>query len=89
MNYANNATRAQEALSGLSKGYVVIQAKISKRGECINLVKAHEKLDGLDLIVAIVGWSRPTAFNDIGIIWFIISDYRRFHRRRLGYCIYI
>src|SRR5436305_15037128 len=67
INYANNATRAQEALSNLCKGCVAIKADVSNRDECLHLVKeAHQKLGGLDLIVANAGWSRPTPFNDIG-----------------------
>lgn len=67
INYANNASRAQEALNVLPKGCVAIQADVSKRDDCINLVKeAHEKLGGLDLVIANAGWSRPTPFNDIG-----------------------
>jgi NAD(P)-dependent dehydrogenase (short-subunit alcohol dehydrogenase family) len=67
INYANNASRAQEALKELPKGCVAIQADVSNRDDCLKLVKqAHEKLGGLDLIVANAGWSRPTPFNDIG-----------------------
>jgi len=67
INYANNASRAQEALKALPKGCVAIQADISKRNDCLNLVReAHEKLGGLDLVIANAGWSRPTPFNDIG-----------------------
>ena len=40
---------------------------MSKRDECLDLVnQAHEKLGGLDLVIANAGWSRPTPFNDIG-----------------------
>ena len=67
INYANNTSRAEEALKALPKGCVAIQADVSKRDDCFKLVKeAHEKLGGLDLIVANAGWSRPTPFNDIG-----------------------
>jgi NAD(P)-dependent dehydrogenase (short-subunit alcohol dehydrogenase family) len=54
-------------LASLPKGCVAIKADVSKRDECLNLVKqAHEKLGGLDLVIANAGWSRPTPFNDIG-----------------------
>ena len=76
INYANNAARAQEALNQLPSGCIAIQADVSKRDECFKLVKeAHEKLGGLDLIVANAGYSRPTNFNDIGI-----SLFKRDHR---------
>jgi NAD(P)-dependent dehydrogenase (short-subunit alcohol dehydrogenase family) len=66
INYASNSARAQEALASLPKGCVAIQADVSKRDDCLKLVKeAHEKLGGLDLVVANAGWSRPTPFNDI------------------------
>jgi NADP-dependent 3-hydroxy acid dehydrogenase YdfG len=68
INYATNSSRAEEALKALPKGCVAIQADISKRDDCFKLVKeAHERLGGLDLIVANAGWSRPTPFNDIGM----------------------
>jgi NAD(P)-dependent dehydrogenase (short-subunit alcohol dehydrogenase family) len=55
-------------LASLPKGCVAIQGDVSKRDECLNLVKqAHEKLGGLDLVIANAGWSRPTPFNDIGM----------------------
>ena len=67
INYASNSARAQEALNVLPTGCVAIQADVSKRDDCIKLVNdAHEKLGGLDLVVANAGWSRPTPFNDIG-----------------------
>jgi NAD(P)-dependent dehydrogenase (short-subunit alcohol dehydrogenase family) len=66
INYASNTARATAALSQLPEGCIAIKGDISKRGECLDLVKeAHEKLGGLDLVVANAGWSRPTPFNDI------------------------
>lgn len=53
---------------------------MSKSDECLNLVKqAHEKLGGLDLVVANAGWSRPTPFNDIGMSSTLLSDIRCVH----------
>jgi hypothetical protein len=67
INYSSNMARAEAALKVLPTGCIAIQADVSKRDACMNLVKeAHEKLGGLDLVVANAGWSRPTPFNDIG-----------------------
>src|SRR5271169_48764 len=53
INYASNTARANAAIAQLPKGCVALQADVSKRDECLNLVKeAHEKLGGLDLVVA-------------------------------------
>jgi NAD(P)-dependent dehydrogenase (short-subunit alcohol dehydrogenase family) len=87
INYASNSARAQEALKTLPNGCVAIQADVSSRDSCLNLVKeANEKLGGLDLVIANAGWSRPTPFNDIGFPSEMIYC-RCIYRSGLGYCI--